>query len=70
MILFYHLRLRFINMKKPKQYKQSPGRPTIQPDLKNKGVMISLGVILIARLKLEKNKSKLIQELLIQYYDL
>lgn len=57
-------------MKKPKQYKQPVGRPTIQPDLKNKGVMISLGVILIARLKLEKNKSKLIQELLIQYYDL
>ena len=57
-------------MKKPKQYKQPVGRPTIPPDLKNKGVMISLGVILIARLKLEKNKSKLIQELLIQYYDL
>ena len=57
-------------MIKPKQYKQKPGRPTKQPDLKNKGVMISLGVILIARLKLEKNKSKLIQELLIQYYDL
>ena len=57
-------------MKKPKQYKQPVGRPTIQADLKNKGVMISLGVILIARLKLEKNKSKLIQELLIQYYDL
>ena len=57
-------------MKKPKQYKQPVGRPTKQADLKNKGVMISLGVILIARLKLEKNKSKLIQELLIQYYDL
>ena len=57
-------------MSKTKKYKRSPGRPTIQPDLKNKGVMISLGVILIARLKLEKNKSKLIQELLIQYYDL
>ena len=57
-------------MKITKKYKQSPGRPTIQPDLKNKGVMISLGVILIARLKLEKNKSKLIQEILIQYYDL
>ena len=57
-------------MRKSKQYKKSPGRPTIQPDLKNKGVMISLSVILIARLKLEKNKSKLIQELLIQYYDL
>jgi hypothetical protein len=53
-----------------KQYKRSSGRPTIHADLKNKGVMISLGVILIARLKLEKNKSKLIQELLIQYYDL
>ena len=57
-------------MKTNKKYKQAPGRPTKQPDLKNKGVMISLGVILIARLKLEKNKSKLIQELLIQYYDL
>lgn len=57
-------------MKTNKNYKQPVGRPTKQPDLKNKGVMISLGVILIARLKLEKNKSKLIQELLIQYYDL
>jgi hypothetical protein len=57
-------------MKTNKKYKQPVGRPTIQADLKNKGVMISLGVILIARLKLEKNKSKLIQELLIQYYDL
>jgi hypothetical protein len=57
-------------MRKPKQYKQPVGRPTKQPDLKNKGVMISLGVILIARLKLEKNKSRLIQDLLIQYYDL
>jgi hypothetical protein len=57
-------------MKKTKQYKQPVGRPTKQADLKNKGVMISLGVILIARLKLEKNKSRLIQDLLIQYYDL
>lgn len=57
-------------MRTSKQYKRSSGRPTIQADLKNKGVMISLGVILIARLKLEKNKSKLIQKLLIQYYDL
>jgi hypothetical protein len=57
-------------MKKSKQYKQPVGRPIKQPDLKNRGVMISLGVILIARLKLEKNKSKLIQDLLTQYYDL
>lgn len=57
-------------MRKSKQYKRPVGRPTIPPELKNKGVIISLSVVLIARLKQEKNKSKLIQDLLIQYYDL
>lgn len=51
-------------------YKQKPGRPTINPDLKNKGVMISLPILLIDKLKLERNKSKLIQKLLLNYFKL
>jgi hypothetical protein len=53
-----------------KNYKQSPGRPTMPDDLKNKGVMISLPVILVNRLKLERNKSKLIQYLLLKHFKL
>jgi hypothetical protein len=53
-----------------KNYKQPPGRPTIPDDLKNKGIMVSLPVILVDRLKLERNKSKLIQYLLIKHFKL
>jgi hypothetical protein len=51
-------------------YKQKLGRPTIQPELKNKPVMISLPIILIDRLKLERNKSRLIQDLLLKHFKL
>jgi hypothetical protein len=51
-------------------YKQKPGRPTIQPELKNKPVMISLPILLIDKLKLERNKSRLIQNLLLDYFKL
>lgn len=66
MILFYQLKLRFINM----TYKQLPGRPTIPDELKNKGIMVSLPIILVDRLKLERNKSRLIQDLLIKHFKL
>ena len=56
--------------KQYKQYKQKPGRPTIQPELKNKSVMISLPILLIDKLKLERNKSKLIQILLLKHFKL
>lgn len=49
-------------------YKQKPGRPTIQPELKNKPVMISLPILLIDKLKLERNKSRLIQNLLLKHF--
>lgn len=49
-------------------YKQKPGRPTIQPELKNKAVMISLPKLIIDKFKLERNKSRLIQDLLKKYY--
>jgi hypothetical protein len=51
-------------------YKQKAGRPTIKPELKNKPVMISLPIILIDKLKLERNKSRLIQNLLSDYFKL
>jgi hypothetical protein len=51
-------------------YKLKAGRPTIKPELKNKGMMISLPIILIDRLKLERNKSRLIQDLLIKHFKL
>ena len=51
-------------------YKLKPGRPTIKPELKNKPVMISLPIILIDKLKEEKNKSRLIQNLLLDYFKL
>jgi hypothetical protein len=51
-------------------YKQKPGRPTIKQELKNKPVMISLPIILIDKLKLERNKSRLIQDLLIKHFKL
>ena len=51
-------------------YKQLPGRPTIPDELKNKGIMISLPIILFDKLKLERNKSRLIQDLLIKYFKL
>ena len=51
-------------------YKQRPGRPTIQPEFKNKPVMISLPVLLIDKLKLEHNKSRLIQTLLLKHFKL
>jgi len=51
-------------------YKLKPGRPIIQPELKNKPVMISLPIILIDKLKQERNKSRLIQDLLIKYFKL
>ena len=51
-------------------YRQKPGRPTIQPELKNKGVMISLPILLIDKLKQERNKSRLIQDLLIKHFKL
>ena len=51
-------------------YKLKPGRPTIKPDLKNKGVMISLPILLIDKLKQERNKSRLIQDLLNKYFKL
>lgn len=51
-------------------YKQKPGRPTITPALKNKGIMISLPVLLIDKLSMERNKSRLIQDLLIKYFKL
>jgi hypothetical protein len=51
-------------------YKQLPGRPTIPDELKNKPIMISLPVLLIDKLKLERNKSRLIQELLIKHFKL
>lgn len=51
-------------------YKQKPGRPAIEPELKNKPVMISLPILLIDKLKLEQNKSRLIQDLLKKYYKL
>lgn len=51
-------------------YKQLPGRPTIPNELKNKGIMISLPIIIVDKLKLERNKSKLIQDLLKKYYKL
>ena len=57
-------------MKTNKQYKLKPGRPTIESELKNKGMMISLPTILIDRLKLERNKSRLIQNLLLDYFKL
>lgn len=66
MILFYQLKLRFIKM----TYKQLPGRPTIPDELKNKGIMISLPVLLIDKLSMERNKSRLIQDLLIKYFKL
>jgi hypothetical protein len=53
-----------------KNYKQLPGRPTIPDELKNKGIMISLPIILVDRLKLERNKSRLIQYLLIKHFKL
>jgi hypothetical protein len=53
-----------------KQYKLKPGRPTIESELKNKGMMISLPVNLIDRLKLERNKSRLIQDLLLKHFKL
>ena len=52
------------------KYKQSPGRPTIPNELKNKPVMISLPIILIDKLKLERNKSRLIQYLLLKHFKL
>lgn len=51
-------------------YKQQPGRPTIANNLKNKGIMVSLPIILIDRLKLERNKSRLIQYLLLKHFKL
>jgi len=51
-------------------YKQKPGRPTIKPELKNKPFMISLPILLIDKLKLEPNKSRLIQNLLLDYFKL
>ena len=51
-------------------YKQKPGRPTINPEFKNKPVMISLPILLIDKLKQERNKSRLIQELLIKHFKL
>jgi hypothetical protein len=57
-------------MNTDKQYKQKAGRPTIKPELKNKPVMISLPIILIDKLKLERNKSRLIQDLLIKHFKL
>lgn len=51
-------------------YKQKPGRPTIASELKNKPVMISLPILLIDKLKLERNKSRLIQNLLLDYFKL
>jgi hypothetical protein len=51
-------------------YKQKSGRPTIPDELKNKGIMISLPIILIDRLKLERNKSRLIQDLLLKHFKL
>lgn len=51
-------------------YKQKPGRPTIKTELKNKPVMISLPILLIDKLKQERNKSKLIQKLLLDYFKL
>lgn len=51
-------------------YKLKPGRPKINPELKNKGIMISLPIILIDKLKLERNKSRLIQDLLIKHFKL
>ena len=53
-----------------KNYKQVPGRPTIPTELKNKGIMVSLPIILIDRLKLERNKSRLIQYLLYKHFKL
>jgi len=49
-------------------YKQKPGRPTIASELKNKGIMISLPILLIDKLKLERNKSRLIQDLLLKHF--
>lgn len=51
-------------------YKQLPGRPTIPDELKNKGIMVSLPIILVDRLKLERNKSRLIQYLLLKHFKL
>lgn len=51
-------------------YKQKPGRPTIPDELKNKPVMISLPIILIDKLKQERNKSRLIQYLLLKHFKL
>ena len=51
-------------------YKQKPGRPTIPAEIKNKGMMISLPTILIDKLKEERNKSRLIQNLLLNYFKL
>ena len=51
-------------------YKQKPGRPTIPAEIKNKGMMISLPVNLIDRLKEERNKSRLIQYLLLKHFKL
>ena len=55
---------------KMKNYKQLPGRPSIPNELKNKPVMISLPIILFDRLKLERNKSRLIQYLLSKHFKL
>jgi hypothetical protein len=51
-------------------YKQKPGRPTIPDELKNKGIMISLPTILFDKLKLERKKSRLIQDLLLKHFKL
>jgi hypothetical protein len=51
-------------------YKLKAGRPKINPELKNKPVMISLPIILIDKLKPESNKSRLIQNLLLDYFKL
>lgn len=51
-------------------YKLKAGRPPISKELKNKPVMISLPIILIDKLKLERNKSRLIQTLLLKHFKL
>jgi len=51
-------------------YKLKAGRPPISKELKNKGIMISLPIILIDKLKIERNKSRLIQNLLLKHFKL
>lgn len=44
------------------------GRPAINPSLKLKPLSFTLSPDLISALKLERNKSKLISDLLIKHY--